>query len=164
MTDQNPENMNEPTDLPDDLIDGYLQGALQVAKTNEELHIIDTAKMLGLAAKKAQRSTESGRLSLYSRLTESTQGTERRGVPPDRTPALASLILKEIREALCKNGARYRTERKELRDNANMLIGALAMYIAGLLGLQVVVVAALVATILRIVLKIGVSAFCKMAN
>jgi hypothetical protein len=71
------------------------------------------------------------------------------------------LILKEIHAALCRRTARYRKEVDTFKDDANILIGAIAGYVAGKLGVAVAVVAALVAALLRLVVSMGVAVFCE---
>jgi hypothetical protein len=47
-----------------------------------------------------------------------------------------------------------------IKSNVKLLIGAIAGYVAAVLGVSVAVIAAQVAALLRFVLKIGVGVFC----
>lgn len=86
---------------------------------------------------------------------------------PEQTKAerqvrsLEDLVWDEIHAALCKRTARYRKHVEAVRDNVHLLIGGIAVYVAGELGFAVAIVAALVAALLRIVLQMGVAVFCK---
>jgi hypothetical protein len=75
--------------------------------------------------------------------------------------SLEESIWMEIHAALCKRTARYRKHVDVIRDNVHLLIGGIAVQIAGKLGFAVAIVAALVAALLRIVLQMGVTIFCK---
>jgi|GEM_PF-6082682 len=71
------------------------------------------------------------------------------------------LILEEIHTALCTERKKYRKEVADLKHNAKLLIAGIAGYVAAKLGVPVAVVAALVASLLNILLGMGVSVFCK---
>lgn len=71
------------------------------------------------------------------------------------------LIRKEIHLALCTRSTRYRKYVENLSHNVHLLIGAIAVSVAGKLGLAVTVVAALVASLLRLSVSMGVAVFCK---
>lgn len=71
------------------------------------------------------------------------------------------LIRKEIHLALCTRSARYRKYVDAINHNVHLLIGAIAVSVAGQLGLAVTVVAALVAALLRLTVSMGVAVFCK---
>jgi hypothetical protein len=71
-------------------------------------------------------------------------------------------ILQEIHLALCERSSKYAKEVKALGSNGRLLIGAIAGYVAAVIGWSVAVIAALVAALLRLFLIMGVSVFCKM--
>jgi hypothetical protein len=71
------------------------------------------------------------------------------------------LIRKEIHLALCTRSTRYRKCVQAINDNVHLLIGAIAVFVAGQLGLAVAVVAALVAALLKLSMSMGVAVFCK---
>jgi hypothetical protein len=79
----------------------------------------------------------------------------------DTVQSLRDSIWKEIHTALCTQSRKYRKHVEVVRDNANLLIGAIAVSIAGTLGVAVAVVAALVAALLRIVFTMGIAVFCR---
>jgi hypothetical protein len=82
--------------------------------------------------------------------------TDRRG-----EKGLVYHILRELYEALCKDVTRYRDEVAVLSTNAKLLVGAITGYVAGQLGgSSVLVLGAATATILWLILKIGVNSFC----
>ena len=78
-----------------------------------------------------------------------------------KVESLQTAIWAEIHAALCKKTARYRKHVDVIRDNVHLLIGGIAVHVAGKLGLAVAIVAAVVAALLRIVLQMGVTVFCK---
>jgi hypothetical protein len=57
--------------------------------------------------------------------------------------------------------ARYRKHVDVIRDNVHLLIGGIAVQVAGKLGFAVAIVAALVAALLRVILQMGLTVFCK---
>lgn len=71
------------------------------------------------------------------------------------------LIIAEIHIALCQRKKKYQREVAALKKNIDLLIAAIAGYVAASLGMAVAVVAAVVAAILRIVLAMGTAVFCK---
>jgi hypothetical protein len=71
------------------------------------------------------------------------------------------LIRKEIHLALCTQSTRYRKYVEAVNNNVHLLIGAIAVSVAGQLGLAVAVVAALVAALLRLSMSMGIAVFCK---
>jgi hypothetical protein len=75
--------------------------------------------------------------------------------------SLEESIWIEIHEALCKRTSRYRKNVEVIRDNVHLLIGGIAVHVAGKFGFAVAIVAAVVAALLRIVLQMGVTIFCK---
>jgi hypothetical protein len=79
-----------------------------------------------------------------------------------KVESLQTAIWVEIHAALCKTTARYRKHVDVIRDNVHLLIGAIAVQVAGKLGLAVAIVAAVVAALLRIVLQMGLTIFCKI--
>jgi uncharacterized membrane-anchored protein len=78
-----------------------------------------------------------------------------------KVESLESAIWAEIHAALCKRTARYRKNVDVIRDNVHLLIGGIAVHVAEKFGLAVAIVAAVVAALLRIVLQMGVTVFCK---
>lgn len=78
-----------------------------------------------------------------------------------KVESLESAVWKEIHAALCKKTARYRKNVDVIRDNVHLLIGGIAVHVAGKFGLAVAIVSAVVAALLRIVLQMGVTIFCE---
>jgi hypothetical protein len=72
-----------------------------------------------------------------------------------------NIILKEINSALCTRSPRYKKEVSAIKHSADVLILAIAASVAKALEVNIVVVAALVAALLRMALSMGVSVFCK---
>jgi hypothetical protein len=72
-----------------------------------------------------------------------------------------NLILSEVHEALCQRKAKYKEEVAALQRNGNLLIAAIAGYVAASVNVAVAVIAALVAAILRLAVTMGVSVFCE---
>jgi len=70
------------------------------------------------------------------------------------------LILHELRDALCNKKTKYSKSMSDLKKNGNLLIAAVAGYVAALVGISVAVVAALVAAVLRLVIQMGTASFC----
>jgi hypothetical protein len=79
----------------------------------------------------------------------------------EKVESLQEAIWGEIHAAFCKKTARYRKNVEVIRDNVHLLIGGIAVYVAGKFGLAVAIVAAVVAAMLRLVLQMGVAVFCK---
>jgi len=70
----------------------------------------------------------------------------------------------ELYEALCKKSRRYSGLLSKLRHNIQLLIGAVGMAVASAIGFSMGVVAALVSSILALILKIGLAAFCRQMS
>jgi hypothetical protein len=77
------------------------------------------------------------------------------------TSSWLNLARKEIHIALCTKSTRYRKYVDAIDQNFNLLIGVIAIAIAGRIGMAVTVVSSLVAALLRLILKMGVAVFCK---
>lgn len=104
----------------------------------------------------------SGRVNVgYTGYTQGISGDAGNPSTREALDVWKAAILKEIRKALCAANSGYRKDIAELASNGRMLIGAIAGYVAASLGVAVAVVAALVAALLRLVLMIGVRAFCE---
>jgi len=71
------------------------------------------------------------------------------------------LILSEIHLALCVRNKKYAKEIATLKNNAKLLISAIAGYVAAAVGAVEAIIAALVAAMLRIVLSMSQSVFCR---
>jgi len=70
----------------------------------------------------------------------------------------------ELYEALCKKSRKYFGLLSKLRNNIQLLIGAVGMAVASAIGFSMGVVAALVSSILALILKIGLAAFCRQMS
>lgn len=62
---------------------------------------------------------------------------------------------------LCKRSARYKKELSVLGHSGDVIIISIAAAVANTLGVNIVIVASLVAALLRMALKMGVRVFCK---
>jgi hypothetical protein len=71
------------------------------------------------------------------------------------------LVLKEIRAALCTQNSRYKKHVSAVRQSGDVLILAIAAEVARKLGINIVVIAAMVAALLRMMFAMGISVFCK---
>lgn len=74
------------------------------------------------------------------------------------------LIIKELHIALCSRSKKYAKYVTALKENANLLIGAVAGWLAHSARIAVAaatVIAALVAAVLKFVLALGVGVFCE---
>jgi hypothetical protein len=71
------------------------------------------------------------------------------------------LVLKEIHAALCKRSARYKKEVAVIKNSVDLVIVAIAAHVAQLLKVNIAIVAALVAALLRFISKMGISVFCQ---
>jgi hypothetical protein len=74
--------------------------------------------------------------------------------------SIRRLVLREPGKALCEKSPRYRKAIADLKRNGSLLIAGVAGYVASKFGLAVGVVTALVAALLRLILQMGVAAFC----
>jgi hypothetical protein len=70
-------------------------------------------------------------------------------------------VLKEIHTALCTGSRKYAKHRSALRRSADQLIGTIAGLLAAKLGVGAVIIAPLVAALLRMAVLIGLNAFCQ---
>ena len=73
---------------------------------------------------------------------------------------LQRAVLSEIHAALCNKAARYRKHVAKIESGVDILIGAISLALAVEFGFAVAVVAALVASLLRIVVDMTVPVFC----
>ena len=74
------------------------------------------------------------------------------------------LILKEIRSAFCGRSRRYKKEVSVMKNSVDVLILAIAAAVAKAIGANIVVVAALVASLMRFVMSVGISVFCEKSK
>jgi hypothetical protein len=112
------------------LVNGYIEAATRVAVSPGELDAIVEARRLNFP-----------RLPLSS-------GEKKRG----EILSWQILILSEIHLALCVRNKKYAKEIATLKNNAKLLISAIAGYVAAAVGAVEAIIAALVAAMLRIVL------------
>jgi hypothetical protein len=82
-------------------------------------------------------------------------------LPDATTSSWLRLSRREIHIALCTRSARYRKYVDAIDQNFNLLIGVVAIAVAGKIGMAVTVVSSLVAALLRLIMKMGVAVFCK---
>jgi hypothetical protein len=144
--------------LTPELVNLYIKSAQPFANSKAELRAIRLAQRLNSPSgdKVKIRYKKNGKFirRLYAYAEEP---------PPDKllVDSWKTLILKEMHAAFCLRIARYRKAVNVLTENANTLIALIAGYVAAKLGIAIAVIAALVASLLRIVATMGVSVFCK---
>jgi hypothetical protein len=152
--------------LPVNLVNEYIKRARKAARSPSEREAVAEASIL--TAEKGKGRPRPRVLSLgmlgdqlddlfwTGRISLGTISRETREVL-----SWKDAILREIHIALCRGSRKYAKEVATLKSNGRLLIGAIAGYVAASIGVSVVVTAALVATCLHVVLKVGVSAFCE---
>jgi hypothetical protein len=77
------------------------------------------------------------------------------------TQSVKKLILKQVHLALCTGSGRYSKHISELKKNVHVIIALIAGYVAATVGLAVTVIAAAVASFLRLATSMGVAVFCE---
>lgn len=137
-----------------ELVNRYIEGAKPFAESEAELLAIELAAEWNSPAPKYRG--ERGSIGKY--IPEMKFAADKAA---EEVLSWRNSILQEIHAALCKGSTRYKKYVGQVRDNANLLIGGIAVYIAGEIGVAVAVVAALVASLLRMVFLMGLSVFCK---
>ena len=143
-----------------ELVNAYLEDAQAAASTRREteaLQAINAPLFEFMLSQALFRSAKDKEISREVQFVGELAG----GAPPPSSP-WRDVILQEIHLALCEHSKKYAKEVKALASNGRLLIGAIAGYVAAILGWSVAVIAALVAALLRLIFKMGVSVFCKM--
>jgi hypothetical protein len=146
--------------VPLSLVNDYIKRARLVAMTPTEKAAVEAADKLAHqepAVDRKSRRLPKGKRPLQQ-ITPDSIGHQS---PADEIEGWKALIFKQLYMALCKHSRKYATEVSVFKRGAELLIGAVAGYVASSLGVGVAVVAALVAAALRFVLKIGLGAFCE---
>jgi hypothetical protein len=78
--------------------------------------------------------------------------------------SLKTEILRQLHLALCKRSKKYAKEVAALKRNIKLLIAAISGYLAASTGFSSAVIAALVASILLLIMKIGLETFCEQIS
>jgi hypothetical protein len=158
------------------LVKGYIKAARPNAKTpSEKAALAEALTLVGIERRRsvAGRGGGSGaewkakewvskwqreRLMSHRSVYNYFKPTE----PETEVAKWKFLILNELHIALCTRKRKYGKEVAALKQNAGLLIGAIAGYVAALIGgVAAAVIAALVAALLRFVLVLGVGVFCE---
>jgi hypothetical protein len=134
--------------LTPELVNRYIEKAQAVAGSRTDRLAVELAESINSPPQDIRRRNP------YKETKEESKAEE-------EVRSWQGLILNEIHAALCGRSKKYRKHVEALRDNANLLIGGIAVHIAGQLGVAVAVVAALVAALLRLVFSMGLSVFCR---
>jgi hypothetical protein len=82
----------------------------------------------------------------------------------DRALAILNYTFREIYLAVCKGDKRYEKEMKQIGKSGTLLIGTIAGNLAPVLNAEMVILAATVAAILRLVIKTGIQALCEFGK
>ena len=135
--------------LTPELVNRYIEEAQAVAKSETERLAVQLAAELNSPPRK------------YRRERNPHEEPKRKSKAEKEVQSWEDLILEEIHSALCTSRNKYSKEIADFKNNAKLLIALIAGYIAGKLGIQVVVISALIASLLNIILGMGVSVFCK---
>jgi hypothetical protein len=142
------------TTLTPELVNRYIESAQPFVESKTDRLVLQRAIQLNAPPTKHRRQKNpSGKFvgKIYAAADKDAVKVE----------SLENAIWAEIHAALCKRTVRYRKNVDVLRDNVHLLIGGIAVYVAGKFGFAVAIVAAVVAALLRIVLQMGIAVFCK---
>jgi hypothetical protein len=166
------------TPITNELLDRYIHNAQLVARSKSERLAVtfaaDTTKdSTGativhrvVAHCKDSRETDFVRdpsLRQYKKRNRDVEAANR-AKAVEEVLSWRGLILREINAALCTRSRRYKKEVSAIRHSADVLILAIAAAVAKALEVNIVVIAAMVAALLRMVLSMGVSVFCKRSE
>jgi hypothetical protein len=136
------------TTLTPELVNRYIESAQPFVESKTDRLVLQRAEDLNTPPKYRRRRNPHVEKPIKSKAEKTVRSLE-------------DSILEEIHAALCKRTTRYRKYVDAVRDNIHLLIGGISVYVAGVFGFAVAVVAPLVAALLRIVLAMGVAIFCK---
>jgi hypothetical protein len=133
-----------------ELVSRYIEGAQPFAESKTERLAIQLAAELNTPSPK-RRSARNPR----------KEKPKKKSKTDKKIRSWQELIWQEIHAVLCTSTSRCRKQVATLKNNTDLMIWTIAAYIAGKIGIAVAVVAALVASLLRLVSSMGVSVFCK---
>lgn len=136
------------------LVHQYVRSGKLFVESEADRQVIALAIRLTSAAPKKKKSKGKYIGDIHAQAEAETKETK-------VVRSLKQLILDEIYAALCKKSQRYRRYVDQVKQNGHLLIGAIAVQVAGHLGMAVGVVAALVAALLRLAFSMGIEIFCK---
>ena len=137
-------------EISSELVNRYIDGARVFAKSKTEKLAVQMAAELN-----------SPRSRKYRRVRNPHQEPKKQSKEQKEVRAWYDLIFEEIHSALCTRSTRYKKQMAVLRHSGEVLILYIASTVAKKLQVNVVVVAAPVAALLRMISAMSVSVFCK---
>ena len=139
--------------LPSETVNRYIKNAQAVSRSRAERLAVTYA--LGVNAPPRQIKYHRKARNPRLRPPKEKSKTEK------EVRTWVDSVLAEIHAALCKRSPRYKKEVSVLNHSGDVIIISIAAAVANQLRVNIVVVASLVAALLRMALKMGVSVFCK---
>jgi hypothetical protein len=148
--------------LPSEVVNRYIENAQAVAESKTERLAVNFALRVN-APPFSLGLIEPPRHIMYRRARNprTAGGPKERSKTEKEFQTWVDSVLAEIHAALCKRSARYKKEVSVLRHSGDVIIISIAAAVANKLGVNIVIVASLVAALLRMALKMGASVFCK---
>ncbi len=142
--------------VPRSLVNRYIEGAQLVARSKTERLTVDMALRLNALTPtfRAERKAKGKFIAEMHFAAKESQAEK-------EVRSLRNLVLDEIHAALCTRRSRYQKEVAAMKHNADVIVIAIAAAVSKGIGANIVVVASLVAALLRLAMKMGVAVFCK---
>lgn len=143
--------------ISEELVNRYIKSAKPFAKSKTELLAIQLAVKLNSPPRRHRRKYKSGGtfVGTIHAAAEKESKQER------EVRSWRELIVKEIHATLCTRSTRFKKEFAVLKHSGEVLVLYLSSAVANKLQVNVVIVAAPVAALLRITFKMGIAVFCK---
>lgn len=138
-------------EITSELVSRYVKGARPFAESATEQLAIKLAARINSPPKRVRMMRRNPYRPSAKKLSK----------PEAQVRSWQDLIMKELHTAFCTRSRRYQKYVAAFSDNVHLLIGGIAVYVAGQIGVAVAIVAALVAALLRVVCTMGVSVFCR---
>jgi hypothetical protein len=151
-------------EISSELVNRYIEGARVFAESKTERLAIQMAANLSGSRKRRLDFTAEERRSKqpdYKTEVRSPRRTRADVKAEQELDSWEILIFEEIHAALCSRNSRHKKQLSVLKDSGEVFILYIASAVATKLRVKVVIVAAPVAALLRIVFGIGISIFCK---
>jgi len=152
-------------EISGELVNRYIEGARVFAESKtERLAVQMAANLSGSRKRRLIDFTVEERRSKkpdYKAEVRSPRRTKADVKAEQELDSWEILIFEEIHAALCSQNGRHKKQLSVLKHSGEVFILHIASAVATKLRVNVVIVAAPVAALLRIVFGIGISIFCK---
>jgi hypothetical protein len=144
--------------ISQELVNRYIKSAKPFAKSKTELLAIQLAVKLNSPPPHYRRKYKKSGGKFIGTIHAAA---EKQSKPEKTVRTWREFIVKEIHATLCKKSSRFKKEFAVLKHSGEVLVLYISSTVANKLQVNVVIVAAPVAALLRVIFKMGISVFCK---